>query len=1230
MQHLTLRVAWHDARWNGTICPDPVSNSYCAALQRIREDRDERREAANAGRRWEELDDALPPCKAEGGAFMNPSSWLRPFVHPYVSIDKCAATHGHLLKTRVEVPEYSTFAVPFWWMLRRNQSAVERLCATPLPPDVEPPFNSPWIFGAERQEAVSRLFFDPLVPDRSLVFLYTKEGSPLGDRFPRLLIGLGRVLKVGKIERYNVPHGKPTYPMWDRLVRHSIREAGHDGFLLPYHDYLTPTGDPEEDERRRQLLDEIAVAPDDSHLRTFSYMAEHAPPDIALSTLVRTLEAVRSIKRHGVAPGPWDRREEWLNARIAEAWTDRGAFPGLGSALEALGLRLGTALAQELLATERLKSDEDPWPLIDALFKGTARPPQRAYEADLKAVSTTWSGLRLERRALLLLLSRFSLTPAQAKRWFDTNERTKATMASVTDSAILANPYRITETDLGQPDDAPVAIGLVDRGLLPDATIAAKHPVPEPSAVGSPQDPRRIRAALVSVLRGAAGEGDTLLSVPETLESVARLDLGTPCVVTSDWLDGNAPLLEGVVTAREAVDDEGALPCLQLVQYAAHEDSVSKKLRARMAKELTLVGVDWKRLLVEALEGKFRPSSKRSTDAVEEQAEALQRIVSRRLSVLVGRAGTGKTTVLGALLRCDAIANGGVLLLAPTGKASVRLKSAANASAFTVASFLNGLGRYDGVRQRPLLTGRERHRKERTVVIDECSMLTIDDLAAVLEALDLSHVHRVILVGDPNQLPPIGAGRPFADLVAYLDDLADRARRGDSLTEDERARVGALARLTVEVRTSGTEDEPSDTLRLASWFTREPQPPDADRILTELDAGKAFNDLEIAYWTTPDELRSGLLAQMVRHLGLSGTDDVEGFNRALGLPGGWADFSTPDGAERFQILSPVRMQFHGVNELNRWVQRSFRQQELKRVGERRAGALGDEQIVLRDKVIQTRNDKRPAYDWGKRLEIEEEYFANGEVGVVVQERNGWHSVLFANRINLTTGYRKKEFAKGTGPLALAYALTVHKAQGSEFQHVFVVLPKGTRFLSRELVYTALTRARKRLILLVEGTDPSALHALSAPDNSETTRRNSFLFFPAVRPARAEVPRAPELLHRAKGGVRVQSKSELVIANELYAESVAYEYERPLRGDIEPGQVRPDFSFVDAAGDLILWEHLGMLDRADYARGWEWKRAWYARNGFEEGKNLFTTREDGTRGLDMEEIRRLVLRIKQMV
>lgn len=177
----------------------------------------------------------------------------------------------------------------------------------------------------------------------------------------------------------------------------------------------------------------------------------------------------------------------------------------------------------------------------------------------------------------------------------------------------------------------------------------------------------------------------------------------------------------------------------------------------------------------------------------------------------------------------------------------------------------------------------------------------------------------------------------------------------------------------------------------------------------------------------PDELRAQLLAAFQRHLGLSGPSDVAGFDRALGLDDkGWVPFDAPDGSERWQILSPVRMHPHGVHDLNRWVQRQFHAEELETAW---GVSLGDKSIVAKDKVIQTTNQKRKAYNWVERA-VEEHYIANGEVTLMSKVKNMLKGV-FAGRPNLTFDYWPNQFSDGYAPLELAYALTVHKSQGSE-------------------------------------------------------------------------------------------------------------------------------------------------------------------------------------------------------
>ena len=192
--HLNVRVAWHDNRWKGEVCRAPSANAFCVDLDRIRAERDDAAEDRLAGKAFGDIEPAkLPPCRAEAGVFMNEREWWRVVQHPYQDMEAAARTHGHLRPTRIRVPPFSTFAVPFFWMLRESQERIEQELADPLPPDEEPPFKSAWVFGRERQEALCNYFFDRLTEEKSLVFFYTKGGHPLGDGVPRLVVAVGRV-----------------------------------------------------------------------------------------------------------------------------------------------------------------------------------------------------------------------------------------------------------------------------------------------------------------------------------------------------------------------------------------------------------------------------------------------------------------------------------------------------------------------------------------------------------------------------------------------------------------------------------------------------------------------------------------------------------------------------------------------------------------------------------------------------------------------------------------------------------------------------------------------------------------------------------------------------------------------------------------------------------------------------------------------------------------------------
>lgn len=192
------------------------------------------------------------------------------------------------------------------------------------------------------------------------------------------------------------------------------------------------------------------------------------------------------------------------------------------------------------------------------------------------------------------------------------------------------------------------------------------------------------------------------------------------------------------------------------------------------------------------------------------------------------------------------------------------------------------------------------------------------------------------------------------------------------------------------------------------------------------------------------------------------------------------------------------------------------------------------------------------------------------------------------------------------PLKLAR----RKAQRLAFETVLSCCPRR-HGCCRGSWPTRLTRARKKLVLLVEGDDPSVLLDLTRAERSETARRNTNLFtLTAVRRPGEEQPFAEHLRHRAADGTLVRSKSEVVILNrilERFGPDI-FQYEQRLPGVVTGGRLLPDFTAVSDAGEPIVLEHLGMLDVPSYQASWAWKRQWYAANGFVEGQTLFTTDE----------------------
>ena len=1166
--HLSTRLAWHDRGWDGCVCDAPHLNSSCIVHGHIRDERDDNLERANAGVPLGDLDGWLPPCSRDTGVWA-PRSF--PLLH------EDPLDRSWLQSTVEEIPPYSCCPSAYRWMREdffRDICEAENLI-------IRGPDNAKkthgWVAEPDRQKKLLESFWGQLTASKSLVFYYCAAGNPVDEEAKRLLLGVGRVASIGPQLYFGTTEpSRGQYPIWSR---HVTQAWPAEGVRLPYHAYL---------QADRSTADIACRVPGNAKL-PFSYVAEHVSDDIAVAVLERMVQSVERVKADGVAAGDWTAALTWLNDVLAETWTERGPYPGIGSVLQHLGCAQGTTF-QRVALRGHVKAGDDLWTYVRSFLEGRQQPPMGIYHEGLCAARDRWKGLPPSRHSLLDTLVRFELTPAQVERVANPDSRRRAGItASVED--IIENPYVISEQDQGWKDSHAIALETVDHGMRPEWTGSCDG---EPGPIAQ-DDRRRVRAVAYDVLSSAANAGDTLLTFTDLMERIRkRFPERRECRPDSELVVHDEEFYNQMLWTSF----NGDPMVVSIRRLFDLERSTTSLLQRRARRQVS--GADASPDWTKALCGEFgEPTQEREEAAFQEKAVALQIMYSRKLSILTGGAGTGKTSLLKVFLdQLDAIeGRQPILLLAPTGKARVRLSTKTSRNAMTIHQFLLRRGWLNdnfNLRESSDQDGYQ----ATTVVIDECSMIPTDLLGTALKALDSNSLRRLVLVGDPFQLPPIGPGRPFVDTIEWL-----RKEYGD-----------CLAALKVCMRTQEGGGESNSTgLSFANGYRSDDHGPDDDEILARIAKGGHFGDLDVAFWNDHDQLRHILQEKLAEHLDIE-PEDFRSFNQSFGI-----DEKDWTRSEAWQILSPTRSQHFGTEDLNRHIQFSYRRGLLKRAQNGRRGSVrpfGDQQIVWNDKVIQVVNAGQKSWPPGSGLD----YVANGEIGVVSGTGTGNYGdradVSFSTQPEASYRYSRRKVEER---LELAYALTVHKAQGSDFDVVILVIPQSATTLSRELLYTGLTRFRSRLVLLIE-KDIQPLMRLRRPDSSDTGLRNTHMFTQSLRPDGVKRPYLEALIHRTPNGTAVRSKSEVIVATVLDTLGMSYNYEEPLYSPSDPRDFRlPDFT-VSFDGDVFYWEHLGMLSVPSYREGWERKKLWYERNGFAD--QLITSQDDPAGGIDAAEIERI--------
>jgi hypothetical protein len=465
-RHLSVRVPWHDAGWNGKICSKPRENASCMFLPRINEGKNVQAEEELAETWIHELhQDQLPPCVSEKVHFMSPHNIYKKVNHPYSKNENNNTFYGHYKETTYCYPGYSFSVIPYNWMLKNpKNNASEKAVDLQIPyePAQEPElsFENSWVQEIGNQRSLLDTFISPIRPDKSLVFIYAKN-VPFTETTSRVLIGVGHISEIGKLTEYEYDEALPkTFrsTLWERPVFHTIRTDNSNGFLLPYHEFLKIA----EKDDSINISDYIAFAPT---FEEFSFGSEWVSHDSAIESLLIMYEKLRKFE--ALLPDKnYEQQLKWIDSELSKLWKMRGPFPGLGSVLSGLKITEGNLVAWEL---DNIMRDDkqnevvqNPWDFVERIFQGDTSFLSKNLNVKISETQkATWNNLSIEEKNFLQLLSRMNVDNDQVKSVIDTQEKEQ--------KELLKNPYLLYERS--RLNVIRFSVASIDKSIFADTKL---------------------------------------------------------------------------------------------------------------------------------------------------------------------------------------------------------------------------------------------------------------------------------------------------------------------------------------------------------------------------------------------------------------------------------------------------------------------------------------------------------------------------------------------------------------------------------------------------------------------------------------------------------------------------------------------------------------------------------------------------------------------------------------
>lgn len=1210
-KNITVRVPWQDNGWNGNVCTNPENNFSCKYLKGIAEKKDCNFECPFASKKIKELsekDQEKIPCIKENAAFLSEEIFSFMAEYPYSSYSGL----GHIKPTRVDILPNSLISRPYRWLRTEDSPASSIIVNYSKKREEEYkashksysnyPINKTWINEPQNQKAVLDYYYDGL-NENSLIVPYLKN-VPFTEDSRRIVLGIGFVKNVHDTQIYDSSDASIKFmpSLWDKIIEHDLT---NNGFVFPYKELYSYW------KKNSQLnIDKYIIFADDDYRNEFSNGSEMISYDALISILKRAKQCYKELSTDiPEIVFDYNKISNWIDTQIERLQNERGIYPGFGVLL----------LSSEKFTTKI--NDEDKNIALD-IIKNISFDGSQDSINDLNTAIDNYTGV-------------FSATQkAKAKKFIQENSiiiknlsRFICSINQFTDilqndskyGDYINNPYLLFENSLQNEFALQIPLTILDNGMFFNVK---KQKDDKDLTVLEADSKERLRAFLIRELdEQAQNFGHSILPVTRLVELINARNL----IQDLHFDDDSIELFEEFIKEKIIIKEIEGTKYLKLKTIDDFDEVSRTEIKNRIESEKINIELDnFKDILKEKLANFEGNDTEKGKLAEKEKLEALTKLAQNRISVLIGDAGTGKTTVLSALCAHQEI-NTKVLLLAPTGKARVRMWDATGKQydSKTLAGFLIADKNYNWYTGRYLLPKSSKvELSDFTVIIDESSMLTTEMFAAVLKAS--SCAKRIIFVGDPNQLPPIGCGKPFSDLVDYF--LEKHPSNIAKLTQTMRSNI-------------------SETNDFASWFKGNSNPDES--VLDSIEKRKVDTS-GIRFRQYEDEnLNETIIDEIVKVTGMKDQNDIRSFDISLGafINGQYTNFNVggifniPENcgsgskAENWQILTPVKNSPDGIYNINEIIHEKYRPTyyyKYKLFNKYFSEVQGLQKIGVGDKVICKKNLK-----YSSNPNNNFNYVANGEIGIRVGCKKGtdYQNVEFSTQLGVT--YYGKKYNNNKyfwqyygddvdGELELAYAITVHKAQGSQFNNVILVLNKNSRMLSRELLYTAITRQQNGLVILYND-DFRNLLRFSSDVYSDLARRCTDLF---TTPKYINIENQgwyeEGKIHRTKTGIMVRSKSEVIIANELENAGFDWHYENDNKYVVINGnKYLPDF-VIFHNGKTYYWEHLGLRNDEEYEKKWQKKQKDYLSD---KSIILKYTEDQSNGGINCEKILSIIQEIK---